>query len=96
VNVKIRRKLERRKRRLQFRLDKAKLKNLDKPVFTAANIRYEISDRVRGIGYGGVGALHLLARRKVSHQERNQHQRHEPGQRYSVSQHRDTSIVFVC
>ncbi len=63
MNIKIRRKLERRKRRLQFRLDKAKLKNLDKPVFTASNIRYEISDRDRGISHGGVGALHLLARR---------------------------------
>jgi hypothetical protein len=63
VNIKIRRKLERRKRRIQYRLDRAKLKNLDKPVFTASNIRYEISDRDRGISYGGVGALHLLARR---------------------------------
>jgi hypothetical protein len=63
VNAKIRRKLERRKRRLQFRLAKAKLKNLDQPVFTASNIRYEISDRNRGISHGGVGALHLLARR---------------------------------
>ena len=63
MNIKIRRKLERRKRRIQYRLDQAKLKNLDKPVFTASNIRYEISDRDRGISYGGVGALHLLARR---------------------------------
>jgi hypothetical protein len=63
VNIKIRRKLERRQRRIQFRLDQAKLKNLDKPVFTASNIRYEISDRDRGISYGGIGALHLLARR---------------------------------
>lgn len=63
MNIKIRRKLERRKLRLRFRLDKAKLKNLDKPVFTASNIRYEISDRDRGISHGGVGALHLLARR---------------------------------
>ena len=63
MNIKIRRKLERRKRRIQYRLDQVKLKNLDKPVFTASNIRYEISDRDRGISYGGVGALHLLARR---------------------------------
>jgi hypothetical protein len=63
VNIKIRRKLERRKFRLQFRLDKAKLKNLDKPVFTARNIRYDICDRDRGIAHGGIGAMHLLARR---------------------------------
>jgi hypothetical protein len=63
VNAKIRRQLERRKRRIQYRLEKAKLKNLDKPVFTASNIRYEIGDRDRGIAHGGIGAFHLLARR---------------------------------
>jgi len=60
VNAKIRRRLEARKRRIQFRLDKNKLKNLDKPVFTAANIHYEFAERGRGISYGGIGALHLL------------------------------------
>src|SRR5687767_14936054 len=48
---------------MQVRLDKTKLDNLDKPVFTASNIRYEIADRDRGIAQGGIGALHLLARR---------------------------------
>jgi hypothetical protein len=62
VNAKIRRQLEHRKRRIQYRLDKNKLENLDKPVFTASNIRYEIGDRDRGIAHGGIGALHLLAR----------------------------------
>jgi Transposase DDE domain group 1 len=63
VNAKIRRQLERRKRRIQYRLEKTKLKNLDKPVFTASNIRYEIGERDRGIAHGGIGAIHLLARR---------------------------------
>jgi Transposase DDE domain group 1 len=63
VNAKLRKQLERRKRRIQFRLEKTKLMNLDKPVFTASNIRYEIADRDRGIAYGGIGAFHLLARR---------------------------------
>jgi Transposase DDE domain group 1 len=63
VNAKIRRQLERRKRRIQYRLEKAKLKNLDKPVFTASNIQYQIGDRLRGIAHGGIGAIHLLARR---------------------------------
>ena len=63
MNAKIRRQLERRKRRIQYRLEKTKLKNLDKPVFTATNIRYEIGDRDRGIAHGGIGAIHLLARR---------------------------------
>jgi Transposase DDE domain group 1 len=32
-------------------------------MFTASNIRYEISDRERGLAHGGIGALHALARR---------------------------------
>jgi hypothetical protein len=63
VNAKIRRQLDHRKRRIAFRLDKSKLGELGKPVFTASNIRYEIADRDRGIAHGGIGAVHLLARR---------------------------------
>lgn len=32
-------------------------------MMAAANIRYEIAERVRGIAPGGIGAIHLLARR---------------------------------
>ncbi|MCH8830518.1 MAG: transposase [Planctomycetes bacterium] len=32
-------------------------------MFTAANIHYELADRTRGLGPGGIGAMHLLARR---------------------------------
>src|SRR5438132_5475687 len=32
-------------------------------MFTAANSRYEIADRSRGLAHGGLGAIHLLARR---------------------------------
>ena len=35
----------------------------DHPLFTAANIHYEFSSRVRGLAWGGIGAIHLLARR---------------------------------
>ena len=63
MNAKIRRQLARRQRRLRNRLDKTKLKNLPKPVFSASNIYYEIAERDRGIAPGGIGALHLLARR---------------------------------
>jgi hypothetical protein len=31
------------------------------PVFTASNIHYELAGRVRAIGCGGIGAIHLLA-----------------------------------
>ena len=63
MNAKIRRELDRRKRRIQYRLEKAPLKNLDKPVYTASNIRYDFAQRGRGIAHGGIGAFHLLARR---------------------------------
>jgi hypothetical protein len=63
VNAKIRQRLARSKRRLQQRLDKSKIGDTAQPVFAASNIQYEIADRVHGIAYGGIGAMHLLARR---------------------------------
>ncbi len=32
-------------------------------MFTASNIRYELADKTRALGPGGIGAMHLLARR---------------------------------
>ena len=32
-------------------------------MMTASNIRYEIADRTRAISPGGIGAIHLLARK---------------------------------
>jgi hypothetical protein len=32
-------------------------------MFAASNIRYELADRTRGLGPGGIGGMHLLARR---------------------------------
>ncbi len=58
----IRRKLAHRKRRIQRRLDRANVQGCRQPMFAARNIRYEIADRCRGIGSGGIGALHALAR----------------------------------
>ena len=53
----------RRKRRIARRLRPRKFKSRDKPMFTARNIRYEMADRTRAIGCGGIGAIHLLARK---------------------------------
>ena len=63
MNAKIHQQLANRKRRIERRLDKKRLGNTDRPVFTAANIHYEIADRVHGVAHGGIGAFHLLARR---------------------------------
>ena len=32
-------------------------------MFSAGNIHYDISGRTGGLAYGGVGAMHLLAKR---------------------------------
>jgi hypothetical protein len=62
VNTKIRRQLAQRKRRIERRLDKHNIQGCERPMFTAHNIRYEISDRDRGIAHGGIGAIHALVR----------------------------------
>jgi len=59
----LRDRLRARKRQILRRLDKTKPCDSSKPMFSAGNIQYEISDRVRGIAYGGIGAFLLLARR---------------------------------
>jgi hypothetical protein len=62
VHARIRKKLARRKRRIQKRLEKRDLRDCSKPMLTARNIQYEIGDRGRGISYGGIGAMHLFVR----------------------------------
>ncbi len=51
------------KRRITRRLDKSKDTMTFEPQFSASNIHYEVSDRMGGIRCGGIGAIHLLARR---------------------------------
>jgi hypothetical protein len=63
VNAKIRRQLANRKRHIERRLDKTKIGNVDRPMFTASNIHYEIAERTHGLAHGGIGAMHILARR---------------------------------
>ncbi len=62
MSATIHRKLAHRKRRIERRLDKTKLPDCDRPIFTASNIHYDIADRSRGLAHGGIGALHALAR----------------------------------
>ena len=63
MNKIIGRKLANGKRRIERRLDKTVMPDLERPVFTASNVHYEIADRVHGLAHGGIGAFHLLARR---------------------------------
>ena len=55
--------VRRRKRRMDYRLRDRTWKPRAKPMLTACNIQYEMGDRLRGTAIGGIGAMHLLARR---------------------------------
>jgi hypothetical protein len=63
VTATLRRKLARRKRRIEKRLDRSRRPDGSQPILTARNIRYEIGDRGRGIAYGGIGAIVLLVKK---------------------------------
>jgi len=63
VSPKIRKQIEQRKREIARRLDKNDNRGCDQPIMTASNIHYEIADRTRATVHGGIGAMHLLARR---------------------------------
>ena len=63
VQTKIQRQLRTARQRILRRLDQSKLGDCSRPVFTAANIHYEMAERTRGIAYGGLGAIVLLVRR---------------------------------
>jgi hypothetical protein len=58
-----RRILEQRKRRILDRIVNRPGPERDRPMMTAANIHYELADRVQGLGPGGIGAIHLLAQK---------------------------------
>ena len=63
MNTKIRKQIERCKRRIARRLDKNDNRGCDRPIMTASNIHYEIAERTRATAHGGIGAIHLLAKR---------------------------------
>jgi len=50
-----------RKRNLAKRLKRKQFPEKTKPMLRAQNIHYEMAERVRAIGCGGIGAFHLLA-----------------------------------
>jgi hypothetical protein len=62
VNASVHRQLSRRKPRIGRRIENRPGVERPVPMMAAANIRYEIAERVRGLAPGGIGAIHLLAR----------------------------------
>jgi Transposase DDE domain group 1 len=63
VNASLHRQLIRRKRRITRRIKNQPGVERHQPMMTASNIHYEIADRTRAIAPGGIGAIHLLARK---------------------------------
>jgi DDE family transposase len=63
VNATIRRQLAARKRRIARRIENQPGVEGQQPMMAASNIHYEIADRTRAIASGGIGAIHLLARK---------------------------------
>jgi hypothetical protein len=59
----VRRTLRERQRRILKRIENRPGPERDEPMMTASNIHYELADRVQGLSAGGIGAIHLLARR---------------------------------
>jgi len=56
----IRERVEKRKRSIDRRLNGPIEQGFTRPVFSASNIHYELSDRTRAISYGGIGLVHRL------------------------------------
>jgi Transposase DDE domain group 1 len=63
VNATIRRQLAARKRRILHRIENKPGVEGHQPMMAASNIHYQIADRTRAIAAGGIGAIHLMARR---------------------------------
>jgi hypothetical protein len=63
VNASVHRQLARRKRRVLRRIENRPGVERPEPMMAASNIPYELTDRTRAIAPGGIGAIHLLARK---------------------------------
>jgi hypothetical protein len=63
VNANVHRQLNRRKRRIARRIENQPGVERHQPMMAASNIRYEIAERTRAVAPGGLGAIHLLARK---------------------------------
>ena len=63
VKTKIRRQIARRKQKVEDRLASAVVPNFGGPVLQGKGIRYELAERMQGIGCGGIGAMQALVRK---------------------------------
>lgn len=52
--------IQKRKRRIEKRLERKNYSDRKEPMFRHNNIDYEMAEKTRGINYGGIGLFHLL------------------------------------
>ena len=63
MNASLQKRETRSKRRIERRLRRRNWRAQSQPMFRGRNLHYEGNDRVRALGSGGIGAMHLLAQR---------------------------------
>ena len=63
MNASLHRQLNRRQRRILRRIENKPGVERPEPMMAASNIHSEIAQKGRGIAPGGIGAMHLLARK---------------------------------
>jgi len=73
VKKKTAKKLRQRKRKIRNRLDKKTLPEHLGPMLNPGTIDYDLSDRNRGILYGGIGAVQMLVKQLELDQAINRH-----------------------
>ena len=54
---------EKRKRRIRRRLKDRQWEHQEKPMFRATNVHYDVADRTRAMGHGGIGVIHQMCQR---------------------------------
>lgn len=60
MNKRDHKRLKRRKRSLQRRLRRKNYSKQPQPMMKQENIAYEMGERVQAMGYGGIGAIHMM------------------------------------
>ena len=65
--------LRNRKRRIERRLAPRNWENQPQPIMRGSNIHYELSGRIAGTSYGGMGAMHTMAQALGLVEEIDQH-----------------------
>jgi len=63
VNIRNHKIYYRDKQNLEIRLERKRYEDQTDAMFKGTNIHYEIADRTRAIGFGGIGAMHTLVSR---------------------------------